>query len=181
MYGCKIYLGEPDAKMFKERPELSAVQDSLSCLYQLFEPDEVIHDGDVLTFGNTTIQFYLVPGHTEGCVAYFFDITDGKETKRAGYYGGFGFNTLLKDYLIEIGDPEYKMRKVYLASLKKVRDHHVDVFMGNHTINNKLVEKRQYMLEHPEENPFVDETAWGAYLDEKRDALLEFMKDPVNN
>ena len=37
------------------------------------------------------------------------------------------------------------------------------------------------MLEHPEENPFVDETAWGAYLDEKRDALLEFMKDPVNN
>ena len=119
MYGCKIYLGEPDAKMFKERPELSAVQDSPSCLYQLFEPDEVIHDGDVLTFGNTTIQFYLVPGHTEGCVAYFFDITDGKKTKRAGYYGGFGFNTLLKDYLIEIGDPEYKMRKVYLASLKK--------------------------------------------------------------
>ena len=181
MYGCKIYIGEPDAKMFKERPELSAVQDSPSCLYQLFEPDEVIHDGDVLTFGNTTIQFYLVPGHTEGCIAYFFDITDGKETKRAGYYGGFGFNTLLKDYLIEIGDPEYKMRKVYLDSLKKVRDQHVDVFMGNHTINNKLVEKRQYMLEHPGENPFVDETAWGAYLDEKRDALLAFMKDPVNN
>ena len=71
--------------------------------------------------------------------------------------------------------------KAMLDSLKKVRDQHVDVFMGNHTINNKLVEKRQYMLEHPGENPFVDETAWGAYLDEKRDALLEFMKDSANN
>lgn len=30
-------------------------------------------------------------------------------------------------------------------------------------------------------NPFIDTEVWGKYLDEKRDALLEFMKDPKNN
>ena len=48
----------------------------------------------MLTFGNTTMRFTLVPGHTDGCIAIFFDAHDGEETKRCGYYGGFGFNTL---------------------------------------------------------------------------------------
>lgn len=181
LYGCKIYIGAPDAEMFREHPEKALVQNSPDISDVLFEPDEVIHDGDVLTFGNTTIEFYLVPGHTEGCIAYFFPVTDGSRVLRAGYYGGFGFNTLTSSYLKEIGDPEFCMRKTYLESLKKVRDQHVDIFMGNHTNNNNLVENRQKMLENPQVNPFIDETAWGNYLDQKRDELIAFMNDPANN
>lgn len=180
MFGTKLLLGAPDARMFEEHPEQSAIQESTDFMDSLFTPDILINDGDVMTFGNTEIQFYLVPGHTAGCIACFFDITDGNEVKRAGYYGGFGFNTLRRDFLKEIGDPSYQMRQVYLDSLKKVRDRHVDVFMGNHTNNNNLVEKLRYIKEHPGENPFVDQEGWGRYLDEKRDSLLEFMKDPAN-
>lgn len=182
MFGTKLYLGQPDAQMFRERPEISAVYESHNDGDELFVPDYEIQEGDVLTFGNTTMTFYLVPGHTDGCIACFFDACDGSEVKRCGYYGGFGFNTLQKDYLIEIGDPHYETRKVYLNSLAKVRDQKVELFLANHCVNNQTLERHQYQLEHPDvPNPFLDDTLWGRYLDQKRDELLAFMADPANN
>lgn len=182
MYGSKLYLGEPDARMFREQPEISAIYDSHNDLDCLFEPDYEIKEGDVLTFGNTTMRFTMVPGHTDGCIALFFDAHNGSETKRCGYYGGFGFNTLQKEYLTEIGDPELKTRQVYLDSLAKVRNEKVEVFLGNHCVNNDTLGRRQRQLDNPDgPNPFVDGKAWAAYLDEKRDALLAFMADPQNN
>ena len=73
MFGTKLFLGAPDARMFRERPELSMIHESPNCMDALFAPDVEIQDGDVMRFGNTEIQFYLVPGHTEGCIACFFD------------------------------------------------------------------------------------------------------------
>lgn len=182
MFGAKLYLGAPDAEMYRARPELSIIQDTHNDMDALFVPDYEIQEGDVLTFGNTTMTFALVPGHTEGCIACFFDAHDGGETRRCGYYGGFGFNTLQKDFLMEIGDPEYKTRQVYLNSLAKVRDQKVEIFLGNHCINNQTLERRQRQLEDPAgPNPFLDGDAWGKYLDQKRDELLAFMSDPANN
>lgn len=182
MFGTKLYLGEPDARMFRERPELAYVQDAHDDFEELFVPDYEIKEGDVLTFGNTTMTFYMVPGHTDGCIACFFDAQGPEGAKRCGYYGGFGFNTLQKDYLIEIGDPEYHTRTVYLNSLAKVRDQKVELFLGNHCINNDTLGRRERQLADPEgPNPFLDETLWGSYLDQKRDELLAFMADPANN
>lgn len=182
MFGTKLYLGEPDAVMFRERPWISAIQDTNDDCDALFEPDYAIKEGDVLTFGNTTMTFFLVPGHTEGCIAAFFDATDGDRTVRCGYYGGFGFNTLQKDYLIEIGDPEYRARQIYLDSLRKVRGQKVELFLGNHCINNDTLDRRRRQIENPEgSNPFIDDQAWTEYLDQKRFELLEFMADPKNN
>ena len=182
MFGTKLYLGEPDAKMYRERPELSLIHDSGNIYDELFTPDYEIKEGDVLTFGNTTMTFYLVPGHTEGCIACFFDAYNGSEVKRCGYYGGFGFNTLQKAFLQEIGDTEYKMRQVYLDSIAKVRDQKVEIFLANHCINNDTLGRRVKQLANPAgPNPFVDDKVWGNYLDEKRDALLAFMADPANS
>ena len=108
-------------------------------------------------------------------------MTDGKEKKRVGYYGGFGFNTLQKDFLMEIGDMTFEMRRKYLNSLKKVRDEEVELFMGNHTANVDLLAKRKYMQEHPDKNPFLDSQAWKEYLDEKYEELLQLMNDPRQN
>lgn len=178
MFGTQVYLGAPDADMLATRPEWTFLHDAHDVQYQGFDVDVAINDGDVFTFGNTEIQFYLVPGHTEGCIACFFDVHDGNETKRVGYYGGFGFNTLQKRHLCEYGDPDFVMRERYLASLEKVRQQPVDIFMPNHTNNVNLLEKRDSLLANPNRNPFVDSDAWGRYLDEKRAALLALMNDP---
>lgn len=173
MFGTKIYMGEPDIEMFHNRPELSLIHETGNCMDELFEPDVAIKEGDVLTFGNTRIEFHLVPGHTEGCISYFFDVHDGEEKKRVGYYGGFGFNTLQESYLNEIGDSTFEMRKKYLHSLEKVRDQKVELFMGNHTMNIDLLKKREYMIAHPGENPFLDDEAWKKYLDKRKEELLK--------
>lgn len=178
MFGCKLYIGNPDADMFKNNPALSFVHESPNITDSLFKPDAVINERDELKFGNTQMKFYLVPGHTSGCIACFFDVSDGKETKRAGYYGGFGFNTLTKEYLQEIGDSELKMRQVYLTSLAKVIDEPVDIFLGNHTNNNNIVKKRESQIQHPGTNPYIDPGEWKKYLGEKRKDLLELMNNP---
>ena len=78
------------------------------------------------------------------------------------------------DYLKEIGDAAFEARKEYHQSLASVRNQKVDIFMGNHTANVDLLNKRRYMLEHPGENPFIDSEAWKKYLDEKEKELKEF-------
>lgn len=182
MFGTRIYLGEPDSRMFREHPEQAILQDSGDCMDELFEPDVEIMDGDVFDFGGTKVKFYLVPGHTAGVISCFFNVTDGNQVKRVGYYGGFGFNTLQKDFLIEIGDTDYSMRQTYLNSIQKVINEKVDIFMPNHCVNVDLLNKRQYMLEHPEaENPFVDSDAWRKYLQMKYDSLKKLMADPAQN
>lgn len=181
MFGTKIYLGEPDARMYREHPELALVHESTDFMDELFTPDVEIREGDVINFGGTDVTFHLAPGHTDGVISCFFDVTDGKETKRVGYYGGFGFNTLQKSYLLEIGDTAFSRRQIYLESIRKVINEKVDIFMPNHTNNVDLLNKRQYMMEHPGENPFVNESAWKEYLQMKYDDLLKLMADPAQN
>ena len=109
-------------------------------------------------------------------------MTDGKEKKRVGYYGGFGFNTLQKSFLEEIGDTSYEMRKNYLNSLRKVRDEKVELFMPNHTADVDLLNKRRQMLQHPDApNPFLDDQAWKKYLDGTYDKMRALMEDPAQN
>ena len=182
MFGTQLLLGRPDAEMYRKAPELSFIHDSNDAMDALFTPDVEIGDGDTLTFGNIAIRFRLVPGHTAGCVALFFDADGPEGVKRFGYYGGFGFNTLQKDYLIETGDPAYRTREIYLESLAKVRNEKVEIFLGNHCVNNDTVGRRARQLADPEgPNPFVDAEIWGKYLDQKRDDLLAFMADPKNS
>ncbi|MBR5098197.1 MAG: MBL fold metallo-hydrolase [Spirochaetales bacterium] len=180
MFGTRLYLGEPDSRDFREHPELSLIQDAGDLNNTVFEPDHEILDGEVIRFGNTEINFFLVPGHTAGCIAAFFDVKEGDRKVRAGYYGGFGFNTLQKDFLDDVGDKGHTMRNTYLESLAKVRNQKVELFLGNHCINNNTLERAE-RLKAGDKDAFIDDKAWGNYLDSKRDALLNLMNDPSQN
>lgn len=180
MFGTEIYIGEPDAVMKEQHPELTYLQDARNICEDLYPVDHVIHHNDVLQFGDLRIDCRLVPGHTAGCVALFFDAMENGQTVRVGYYGGFGFNTLTKEYLQEIGDTNYQMRETYLQSLRSVMDEPVDLFLGNHTSNNHLMEKRQLQLSDCDKNPFLNKTEWREYLQQKEQELLAYMADPAN-
>jgi len=73
------------------------------------------------------------------------------------------------------------MRRTYLNSLEKVRDQKVDIFLGNHCINNNTLERHRLHVQNPADNPFVDEIAWGEYLDKMKVEMISFMSDPANN
>ena len=177
MFGTKLYMGKPDADMFKERPEFSLIQESTDFMDDIFETDVCIQNGDELTFGNTSIKCYIVPGHTEGCVALFINAYDGGRIKRCGYYGGFGFNTLTKQFLDDFGDFEHNMWDTYLKSIDSVINERVDIFLGNHTENNKFFEKLDILNKTGSNECFIDENEWRTYLNSKKEELKVFISN----
>ena len=54
--------------------------------------DISVKDGDRLTLGDTTITFYVTPGHTLGTLSPVFDVRSGGRTYKALLWGGTSFN-----------------------------------------------------------------------------------------
>ena len=126
---------------------------------QYFQPDILIHEGDTLTLGNTTISFLETPGHTAGTVSFFFETEENGKRYRVGMFGGAGANTLAQ------GKFDYEgCREDYRNSLRRLRQEQVDVFLGNHTWNNDTAGKGE-VLRETGENLFIDSTLWGQFLD----------------
>jgi metallo-beta-lactamase class B len=53
--------------------------------------DLVIADGQTITLGDTTLKFYVTPGHTPGSTTTEFRARDGSRTYRVLVPGGLGF------------------------------------------------------------------------------------------
>lgn len=162
--GAKTFLGAEDAKMFRTRPELALIADSRHAFLDLFEPDVLLEDGDVIQLGSTKIRAVSTPGHTMGVISYFAELTEQGETHLAGLYGGIGLNTLCRDSIVKFGTEAW--REHYIASLRKVRKEPVDLVLGNHTGQNHTLEKYAQMQKEPKApNPFIRPKEWLEFLD----------------
>lgn len=127
-----------------------------------FTPDILIDDGDTLTLGDTTITFLHTPGHTKGTISFFYDTKENGVSYRVGMFGGAGLNTLVPKCFEFEG-----CREAYFASLARLKQEKVDVFIGNHTWNNGTYEKSLRLLAGGE-NEFIDSEIWGEFLDSYR-------------
>ena len=136
-------------------------------------PHTPLCDGFVLSLGNTEITCLHTPGHTEGTMSFFFTVCEGGEQYRAGMFGGAGINQLKKDFLVEYG-LSFRQRAMFLNSIKLLREQKVDVFIGNHSWNNQTPQKYQKSLTQAE-NPFIDPTEWGKFLDKCECDMLNIM------
>lgn len=54
----------------------------------------VFNDGDLLTLGDTSIKFYITPGHTPGVMSMEFMVKDGDRVYKAFSFSGSGVNDL---------------------------------------------------------------------------------------
>ena len=127
-----------------------------------FVPDFDIKDGDVIRLGNTEVLCLFTPGHTEGSVSFFFDVTENGTVYRAAMFGGSGTNQLKKDFM-DRQSVSYLLRGQFFDSVERLLSEHVDVMIGNHTWQNHTKEKYQKMS-CAKVNPFIDPDEWGAYL-----------------
>jgi metallo-beta-lactamase class B len=57
---------------------------------EVADVDMVVQDGDSLTLGDQTMQFYITPGHTEGVLSMEFTVRDADDEYRAVIFGGGG-------------------------------------------------------------------------------------------
>lgn len=145
-------------------------RDDVAKAAKYFTPDITVDDGDTLTLGDVTMTFIHTPGHTKGTISPFWYTTVDGVTYRLGMFGGAGVNTMVRDKFDFDG-----CREAYRASLNRLRNEKVDVFIGNHTWNNDTYGKGLRLLAGGK-NEFIDPTLWCNFLDHceaRLDAVIE--------
>ena len=173
MTGAKTYLGAGDVDMVMGKNQLQWTNEFKIPFEEPFIPDVLINDGDVIEIGNRRFEFYSTPGHTQGTMTMFFNVTEKGRELRAGLFGGAGLNTMSRAYLDKYGLP-YSMRDVFLESIDRVFDMVPEMHIGNHLGDNKHGEK--YAKIGGETNPFVDGESWKWFLEKRRAEAVEYFK-----
>ena len=161
--GAKTAIGRPDKDYVNGKLDLTWAKELGYEFFEMFEPDILIDDGDIIRCGNTEIKCIATPGHTPGVLSYFFNVTDGESTYRAAMFGGAGINSLRKAFLDKYALP-HSLRDDFVNSLKKVRGEQVDILVGNHPADAKTKENYALMLTS-EKNPFLNPDAWTRHID----------------
>ncbi len=139
-----------------------------------FKADILLSDGDTLSLGNTEIYCVATPGHTDGTMSYFFNVTDGQSVFRAGMHGGIGMNSMKSNFLKERNLPT-DCRQKFLQGLKKVQNEMVDITLGNHVGQNDT-EGKLSRLNEPS-NPFIDPTEWQRFIEKCENRMYRLQEE----
>ena len=159
--GAKTFLGKPDEEYANGKLDLSFAKELGMEFKETFQPDVLLEDGDKICLGNTEITCIATPGHTPGAMSFFFDVTDGNETFRAGLHGGMGTNTLEAEFLKKYALP-FSLRDDFRNSMLRINEEKVDIFLGNHMQHNHTLKKREKLV-LGDKYAFVNPDEWLRY------------------
>src|SRR5579885_1397374 len=131
--------------------------------------DRVLHDGDEVKLGGTTLVAHLTAGHTKGCTSWTFKTTEGGKTYDVIVLGSIGYNP---GYIL-VNNKDYpQIADDYRRSFKTLRAMHVDVFLAAHGSFYDMEEKYK-KLGKQETNPFIDPAGFQAHIDLKEKQFNE--------
>lgn len=177
MTGAKTYLGAPDRAYVNGTLDLTWAKELGTRFDEPFEPDVLLHDGDILHFGKLTFRCLAAPGHTPGTMAYFFDLEENGVVRHAAMHGGVGFNSMKMSFLREYG-LSADCRMQFLEGLRRLKKEQVDVVVGNHLGTFNVEEKLRRREADPDgPNPFVDPDEWVRFLTSTEEKFLKMLSD----
>ncbi len=143
--------------------------------------DRVLHDGEKVTLGGTTLVAHRTPGHTRGCTSWGMEVEEDGETYNALIVCSFGVNP---GYVL-IDNPNYPdIAEDYRATFAKARAMPVDVFVASHGSFYDLPAKYEMLRRRKagDPNPFIDHAGFQAYVDLKEqqfEAMFETQRRAV--
>ena len=119
--------------------------------------DLVIADGESITLGDTTMTFYVTPGHTPGVLSMAFTVRDGDASYDAFMFGGMGLNFSGVD-----------RTRMYLDSVDRIQAMEgIDVNVTNHEGAGQIFARADRLAERGagDPHPFVDPEGFYSWLD----------------
>ncbi len=134
--------------------------------------DRVLHDGDTVTLGGTTLTAHLTPGHTKGCTTWTAKITEDGKTYDVVVIGSVGVNP---GFQLVNNQQNPTIAAEYQQAFKVLRSLHADVPLGSHPAMYRLDEKYPKIGKGP--NPFIDPAGYKAELDIVEDVFLRTLKE----
>ena len=125
--------------------------------------DRVLHDGDEVKLGGSTLTAHLTAGHTKGCTTWSMKATEAGKTYNVAIVCSMGWNP---GYVL-VNNKDYpQIADDYVRSFATLRKLPCDVFLGAHGGFYDL-EGKYAKLQKGGENPFIDHAGYMAYIDLK--------------
>jgi metallo-beta-lactamase class B len=122
--------------------------------------DRVLHDGDQVVLGGTTLVAHLTPGHTRGCTTWSMKIQDGGKSYDVVIIGSVGVNP---GYQLVDNKEIPQISEEYMRSFKTLRGLPCDIPLGSHPAMYNMMEKYAKLGATP--NPFIDPAGYRKEID----------------
>jgi metallo-beta-lactamase class B len=132
-------------------------------LYPPTKVDRVLHDGDKVELGGTTLVAHLTPGHTKGCTTWTMKVSDGGKTLDAVIIGSPNVNPGYK----LVGNALYpKIAEDYERMFRVLKALPCDLFLGAHGayfgMEDKVAKQKPGAP-----NPFIDPEGYKKFVADK--------------
>jgi metallo-beta-lactamase class B len=135
-------------------------------LYQPVKVDRVLHDGDEVKLGGTTLVAHLTPGHTKGCTTWTMKVTEGGKTYDVVIVGSPNVN---KGFKLVNNEKYPQIVEDYERMWRVLKSLHCDIFLGAHGDYFGMLEKYPRMKDAV--NPFIDPDGYKKYIAQKEQAF----------
>ena len=136
-------------------------------LYPPTKVDRVLHDGDEVKLGGTTLVAHLTPGHTKGCTTWTMNVEDAAKTYDVVIVGSPNVN---EGYKL-VNNPAYpEIASDYERTFRVLKSLPVDIFLGAHGSYFDLQTKYARMKEGASA-PFVDPAGYKRYITDREEAF----------
>ncbi len=153
--GARVGMAEGDWDMYAKGGYMSS--GGQQRVFPALKRDLVIKDGDTLTLGDTTMKFYVTPGHTPGVTSLEFQVADGARKYKTVMFGGTGLNTV----------NGVRTTEQYIASVRRMMAlPDLQVNITNHPAGAQVFQRRDKLMARKagDPHPFVDPAGFKAYF-----------------
>jgi metallo-beta-lactamase class B len=122
--------------------------------------DKMLHDGDQVSLGGTTLVAHLTPGHTKGCTTWTMKVQEDGRSYDIVIIGSMGVNPGMR----LVNNPNNPViADEYVQGFKTLRTLPCDVPLGSHPAMYSMVAKHAKLGAKP--NPFIDPQGYQAEVD----------------
>jgi metallo-beta-lactamase class B len=136
-------------------------------LYKPTKVDRILHDGDKVTLGGTSLVAHLTAGHTKGCTTWTMTVTEKGKRYNVVIIGSPNVNS---GYKLVDNKAYPQIAADYERGFRVLRSLPVDYFLGAHGSYFDLEGKYPRMKEGGE-SPFIDPVAYKQYVDDREQAF----------
>lgn len=125
------------------------------------QADRILHDGDTVTLGGTTLTAHLTPGHTMGNTTWTMKAKEGDRT----YDVVFAASTSILPGVSLTNNPKYpEIAEDYAKTFRVLKSLPCDVFLSSHAWFFDGLGKADRLRKGAKENPFIDPQGYRDYV-----------------
>ena len=128
--------------------------------------DRVLHDGEKVTLGSTTLVAHLTPGHTKGCTTWTLTAEEGGKPYRVVIVGSVNVNPGFR----LVNNAKYpQIAEDFARTFRVLESLPCDVFLGSHGVYYGMQAKYERSLKEGA-RAFVDPEGYRKFLIEGKAA-----------